>query len=54
MENYYSDNLKEQLFLYKFNPDKRDELYDIIMLRNKNKLFKKLVCKNEFFILCAA
>ena len=43
MENYYSDNLKEQLFLYKFNPDKRDELYDIIMLRNKNKLFKSML-----------
>lgn len=43
MEDYYSENLKEQLFLYKFNPEKRDELYDVIMLRNKNKLFRSML-----------
>ena len=43
MENKYSGDLKDQLLLYKYNPDNRDELYDIIMLRNKNRLFKNMI-----------
>ena len=38
MDNKYKEDVKKLLLIYKYNPDYRDELYDRLFSRNRNKL----------------
>ena len=38
MEINYKEDVKRQLLIYKYNPDYREEYYERLFARNKNKL----------------